>query len=46
MEGGGEGYSGTTIKDTWTKQRWSGIKGGMWQWLAGEWWGVNADNCT
>ena len=42
----GEGVSGTTIKDTWTKSRGSvGSKGGRWVWLGwGEWWGENADN--
>ena len=29
----GEGVSGTTIKDTWTKTRGSGIRGGRWGWL-------------
>ena len=33
----GEGFSGTTIKDTWTKTRWGGIRGGM---------GGKAENCT
>ena len=28
-----EGFSGTTIKDTWTKPRGSGIRGGRWGWL-------------
>ena len=28
-----EGFSGTTIKDTWTKPRVSGIRGGRWGWL-------------
>ena len=44
----GEGFTGTTIKDTWTKSRekveaeegdgfgWGGVKG----------WGENADNCN
>ena len=30
----GEWFSGTTIKDTWTKPRWGGSKGGKWGWLA------------
>ena len=37
----------TTIKDTWTKPSWGGIRGGKWGWLA--WLGVvvvNGDNCT
>ena len=47
MEGTGEWFSGTTIKDTWTKLRGVGIRGGRWGWLGlGEWWGVNADNST
>ena len=46
-EKGGEGFSGTTIKDTWTKPRRveSGrevVMAGVW----GEWWEVNVDNCT
>ena len=28
--GKGEGFSGTTIKDTWAKPRWGGIRGGRW----------------
>ena len=28
-----EGFSGTTIKDTWTKPRVGGIRGGSWGWL-------------
>ena len=24
----GEGFSGSTVKDTWTKPRWGGCKGG------------------
>ena len=40
----GEGFLGTTIKDTWTKPRWGGgVRGGRWGWLGGE---VNADKCT
>ena len=47
-EGGGdngcrEEFSGTTIKDTWTKPRRGGSEGGKWGWLG--WW-VNADNCN
>ena len=29
----GEGFSGTTIKDTWTKPKGVRIKGGKWGWL-------------
>ena len=32
----GEGFSGTTIKDTWTKPEWGRIKGGKWGWLGWE----------
>ena len=42
--GGREGFSGTTIKDTWTKPRqveaWEGVGFG---WSRGKWW-VNADS--
>ena len=31
--GTGERFSGTTIKDTWTKPRGGGSKGGRWDWL-------------
>ena len=37
MGGKGEGFSGTTIKDTWTKPRGCGSKGGRWD---GWGWGV------
>ena len=38
----GEGFSGTTTKNTWTKPRVGGeSKGGRWVWLG---WGINADN--
>ena len=30
MRGRGEGFSGTTIKDTWTKPKVGGSKGGRW----------------
>ena len=44
--GKGKGFSGTTIKDTWTKPRRGGSKGGRRVWLGrGEWWGINA-NCN
>ena len=29
----GEGFSGTYIKDTWTKPKRGRIKGGKWGWL-------------
>ena len=41
MGGGKEGFSGTTIKDTWTKSRW-GVdagEGGEYGSGGGEWWG-------
>ena len=41
--GKGKGFSGTTIKDTWTKPKQGRIKGGRWGWLG---WGQNGDNCT
>ena len=34
----GEAFSGTTIKDMWTKPSWGGIRGGWWGWLG--WGGV------
>ena len=36
-----EGFAGTTIKDTGTKPRMGGIRGGRWGWLGsgGELWG-------
>ena len=39
----GEGFTGTTIKDTWTKPRGGEIRGGWWGWLG---YGGSADNCT
>ena len=33
MGGRDEGFSGTTMKDTWTKPRWGGIRGGRRGWL-------------
>ena len=33
MWGREEGFSGTTIKDTWTKPRGSGSKGRRWGWM-------------
>ena len=32
-DNGEEGFSGTTIKDTWTKPRWGGSRGRRWEWL-------------
>ena len=29
----GKGFSGTTIKDPWTKPRGDGMRGGRWGWL-------------
>ena len=43
MEGKGEGFSGTSIKDTWTKPKGGRIKGRKRGWLG---WGQNGDNCT
>ena len=34
----GRGFSGTSIKDTWTKPKRGRIKGGKWGWLG--WRGV------
>ena len=34
----GEGFTGTTIKDTWTIKRVCGNRGGRWERL--RWWGV------
>ena len=42
-----EGFSGTTIKDTWTKPRWgvgAGEGDGFVWWR--EWQGENSDNCN
>ena len=44
----GEGFSGTTIKDTWRKPRrrvGAGEGGGL-GWGEVEGWGENADNCN
>ena len=40
MGGRDEGFSGTTMKDTWTKPRWGRIRGRTWGWLrlGGEVW--------
>ena len=44
----GEGCSGTTIKDTWTKPRGrvEAGEGGELGWGGVEGWGENADNCN
>ena len=43
----GGGFTGTSIKDTWTKPKGGRIEGGRWGWLGWrEWWGKNGDNCT
>ena len=44
----GEGFSGTAIKDTWTKPRGmvEAKEGGGFDLGGGEWWGENADNCN
>ena len=44
----GEGFSGTTIKDTWTKPRGrvEVEEGGGYGWGGVEGWGENADNCN
>ena len=44
----GEGFSGTTIRETWTKPRGRvevGDRGGF-GWDGVEWWGESADNCN
>ena len=47
MEGRVEGFSGTTIKETWTKRGGVETGQGRCKWLGGgEWWRVNADNCN
>ena len=44
----GEGFSGTTIKDTWTKPRGrvEAKEGGGFGSGWGEWWRANTDNCN
>ena len=44
----GEGITGTTIKDTWTKSRGrvEAGDGGGFGWGGVEGWGENADNCN
>ena len=45
--GKGEGFSGTTIGDTWTKTMAGRIDGGRWGWLGWEeCCGKNRDNYT
>ena len=47
IERTGEGFSGTTIEDTWTKPRVGGIRGRRWGCLGWEGEvGEKADNCT
>ena len=45
---GGEGVSGSTMKDTWTKPRGrvEARDGGGFGWGGVEEWGENADNCN
>ena len=42
-----EGFSGTSIKDTWTKPKGVGsrLDGGD-GWGGGQWWSKSGDNCT
>ena len=44
----GEGFSGTTIKDTWTKRRGrvEVREGGGFDWGGLEGWKENAENCN
>ena len=47
MWGKGEGFSGTSIKDTWTKPKGVGSRvGNVDGWGSREWWRENGDNCT
>ena len=41
-----KGFSGTTVKDTWTKPRGrvEAGEGGRFAWGGREWWGENEDN--
>ena len=43
-----EGFSGTAIKDTWTKPRGrvETREGPGIGWGGGKWWGENEDNCN
>ena len=48
MGGKCEAFSGTTIKDIWTKPMAGGIRGGRWRWMGlveGRW-GEKAPKCT
>ena len=44
----GEGFTGTTVKDTWRKSRGrlEVGEGGGFDWVGEEGWGENADNCN
>ena len=44
----GEGITGTTIKNSWTKSRGrgDGVEGGGFGWGGVEGWGEKADNCN
>ena len=44
----GEGFSGTTVKDSWTKPRGrvEAREGGEFGWGGVKGWGKNADNCN
>ena len=45
MGGNGDGFSGTCIKNTWTKPNGDRIEDGEQGWLGwGEWWRVNGGN--
>ena len=42
-----KGFTGITIKDTWTITRWGGNRGGRWEgWGGGEGWWGKAENYT
>ena len=47
-DNGGEGFSGTAIKDRWEKprRRVEAREGEGFGWGGGKWWGVSADNCN
>ena len=42
----GEGFSGTSMKDTWTKPKRGRIKGEKWEWLGVGGVGGVGDKCT
>ena len=42
----GEGITGTTVKDTWTKTKGEGGSKGGREEGGGEGWGENSDNCN